>query len=573
MTNVYLEVPFREKDHAKSLGARFDSQSRQWYVPEGRDVSPFSAWLPAAAGDVPTSRSLAKAASTALEPSAKGIPLSQLLGGVGAAIAQAYKAGVWTTAEVLRASPAREGHVYLELSERDADGRVVAKTQAAVWASTAAKIIPEFERATGAVIGPGIKLLLRARPVFKAQYGFTLEIDAIDPEYTLGDLEARKREIRGRLQNDGVFERNRALPAPWDFASVLVVAPEQGAGLGDFQQEAMRLEKHLVCRFIYVYARFQGEVAAPEILGALKKATSEWSAQHASPPDVIVIIRGGGAVNDLAWLNDYALARFICDSPLPVFTGIGHQRDSTILDEVAHTSFDTPSKVIAAIELQISRRSQEAGEKFRSILERADRSLQRTKTHIAQLALEVKAQSRTSVSGARGLVESDFAATRLAAFRTVHEASTGADSLMASVRQQTVEQVALAKHEAPTLLAQVRERASSHVRLAKRVSNQKIESVVERGRSHTRRLASNVLEDMKTVAREAGRSIEVARTDSEALVREVSGQGPQKTLGRGFAMVRNADGKTIANASDVQGEDSIQVNFHDGAVNARVVKK
>src|SRR5690606_11350616 len=139
--------------------------------------------------------------------------------------------------EVLNARMSN-GHVYLELSERDASGRVLAKANGAIWASTAARILPRFEAATGTQIAPGIKLLIQVRPTFKAQYGFSLEIVDIDPDFTLGDLEARKREIRARLQQEGLFARNKALPAPWDYQRVLVLAPQGAAGLGDFQAES-----------------------------------------------------------------------------------------------------------------------------------------------------------------------------------------------------------------------------------------------------------------------------------------------------------------------------------------------
>ena len=121
----------------------------------------------------------------------------------------------------------------------------------------------------------------------------------------------------------------------------------QAAGLGDFRAEAGRLESARVCSFEYVSSRFQGEGAAQEIVAAAETALTSRRQKAQPMPDVVVLIRGGGAVNDLAWLNDYALARFICQLQVPVFTGIGHERDSTVLDEVAHTAFDTPSKVIA----------------------------------------------------------------------------------------------------------------------------------------------------------------------------------------------------------------------------------
>jgi exodeoxyribonuclease VII large subunit len=331
MSETFLNAPFKDKEKVKALGGRWDSERRLWYVPAGTDLAPFAAWMPLAPAS--TEIALVEAAGE-LAAVRRGMKLSELLAGVSQAVALAFKVGAWTMVEVLD-TRLRGGHVYIEVSERDADGVVLAKANAVIWASTANRILPEFERATGAKIGPGIKLLVRARPVFKAQFGFSLEIDAIDPDYTLGDLEARKREIRARLQREGLFDANRNLPAPWDFNAVIVVAPQGAAGLGDFSAEAERLEKFGVCRFTYVYSRFQGEGAAAEIRSALLGAMAAWVKSRKPLPDAVAIIRGGGAVNDLAWLNDYDLARCICELEVPVLTGIGHERDSTVIDEVA----------------------------------------------------------------------------------------------------------------------------------------------------------------------------------------------------------------------------------------------
>ena len=371
MSGTYLVSSYKDKDRVKTLGARWDPTRKQWYVPDGVALTPFAEWLPAGGDALPSTSTelinpeLDQGSSRSLSASPRGIPLSQLLSGVASAVAQAFRAGVWTLVEVVD-TRVRGGHVYLEVSERDANGVVVAKASAAIWANTASRILPEFEKATGAQIGPGIKLLVRARPVFKPQFGFSVEIDAIDPDYTMGDLEARKREIRERLQGEGLFELNRQLSSPWDFNRVLVVAPEGGAGLGDFQAEASRLEKLGICQFIYVHSRFQGDGAASEIrmefLGALERLRREGVVL-----DAVAIIRGGGAINDMAWLNDYALVRAVCELEIPVLTGIGHERDNTVLDEVAHIRFDTPSKVIAGIERVILQRAQEAKGMFADV--------------------------------------------------------------------------------------------------------------------------------------------------------------------------------------------------------------
>ena len=344
---TYLNVPFRERNEAKAKGARWDSETRKWFVPIGRDLEPFTSWLPV---------DPAKLASQDLTEQGKGVPLSQLLAGVATAVEQAFRQGVWTTAEVVRVDG--DTHAYLELAERDAEGTLIAKARAIVWGRDVERVLGTFQRATGVRLAAGIKVLIRARPEFSAQYGLTLHVDAIDPSYTLGDLEAKKRQIREQLKADGIFERNRQLPTPWDYRALLVVSPPRAAGLGDFARDADRLQRHGLCQAVYAHSRFEGEGAPASIREAIEAALAAWPAQ--ALPDAIVIIRGGGAVNDLAWLNDYELARFICLSPVPVLTGIGHERDSTILDEVAHQRFDTPSKVVAGIQALIVKRARES---------------------------------------------------------------------------------------------------------------------------------------------------------------------------------------------------------------------
>ena len=426
MAKTYLTVSFNEKNAAKALGARWDPDQRQWYVPEGRELAPFSSWLPEGSSNavaaVTADLTSLSTAGTELAVRKRGVSLSQLLAGVSQAVAHAYKAGVWTMVEVVELRPF-DGHVFLGICERDAKGALLAKSSAVIWQSTANSILPEFERATGAQLASGIKLLVRARPVFKPQHGFTLEIDAIDSEYTLGDLEARKREIRERLQVEGVFATNKQLPAPWDFNAVLVVAPEGGAGLGDFQAEANRLERFGVCHFTYAYSRFQGEGAAREICNALQGALAAWAAKFAEKPDAVVIIRGGGAVNDLAWLNDYDLARFICDLPIPVMTGIGHERDSTVLDEVANTKFDTPSKVIAGIEQAIFKRVSEVKANFEQFTHRASWIIQTVKAAVSALDVTVRGEAIRHLAQGKQATAELRSAIRIDALQSIHSAS------------------------------------------------------------------------------------------------------------------------------------------------------
>jgi exodeoxyribonuclease VII large subunit len=564
MPITYLSVPFREREAAKSLGARWDPASRRWYVSDGRDLTPFSTWLPCE----PTSTGVALRGETLSVGSAvakKGVPLSQLLAGVTQAVATAYRAGVWTMLEVVQVTRLR-GHVYLEVAERDETGAVLAKARAMIWSRVADSILPAFQHATGMEIGPGIKLLVRAKPGFHVQHGFGLEIDELDPDYTLGDLEARKREIRAQLRADGIFEANRKLPAPWDFNAVLVIAPAQAAGLGDFEAEARRLSNAGVCRFLYVASRFQGEGAAGEICAAAKAALRDW---HDGLPDALVLIRGGGAVNDLAWLNDYQLARFICDAPVPVFTGLGHERDSTVLDEVAHTAFDTPSKVIAGIEGLIRSRASEARAVFEAITASSARLAALARSNSTRLCATVENGSLRHLASARERARELMVDVRHEAYLAVRDASDKTRSRMGEVRYGAVEQLADAKRRAPVLLTQVHAAAQATIGTVRAQSDKAFEGVLERSANATQRATERADTAMANVAQAARAGVAQAKTAAQALMREVAGQGPEKTLARGFALVRSANGKPVTSAERAAAAGSLVVQFHDGSMRAK----
>jgi exodeoxyribonuclease VII large subunit len=571
MSRQYLDVPYRSKDAAKALGARFDGTVRRWYVEAGVDLVAFSAWLPASTTPGTGSSvgaALTDTAATGVATIKKGIPLSRLLNGVAAAVTQAFASGVWTLVEVNEAS-VRNGHVYLELSERDSAGQPIARARAMIWAGTASRILPDFEKATGAVIGAGIKLLVRAKPVFKAQYGLSLEIDAIDSEYTLGDLEARKKEIRTRLQQERVFDRNRRLPPPWDYSVVLVVAPQEAAGLGDFRKEAERLERFGICRFVYAHSRFQGEGAAREVVMAASEALREMRGNHR--PDAIVIIRGGGAVNDLAWLNDYELARFICDQDIPVLTGIGHERDSTLLDEVAHARFDTPSKVIGGIEQQILGRAREARAAWDTILAAGTQSARAVRLTIERREVEIRADARDHLARARQDSTATLNTIAVGSVRRVHDASRQSLALLNEVRTDAMQAVTTAKQEVPVLMTSIRIDALASLSEGRSETSVALNIVVDRTAAAARTAAQALDNRIQRVAEGAGGAVQQARGNAQALMREITGQGPEKTLGRGFAMVRTDEGKTVTSYLQAQESQMLSIQFRDGSTDVRTI--
>lgn len=566
MPITYLRIEFSQKDVVKALGARWDSAERKWYVPEGRDLEPFRAWL--SEPQASTQVAVPEKTAAIIQVGKRGSTLSELLAGVANVVAQAYKGGVWTIVEVVQAT--LKGHVYLELAERDANGVVLAKARGMIWDRVAEGILPPFEAATGMSIGPGIKLLVRAKPVFSAQHGFTLTIDAIDSDYTLGDLEARKREIRARLKKEGLWGRNKSIESPWDFNRVIVLAPRDAAGLGDFQVEALRIQRVGLCTFHYVHSRFQGEGAAAEIVEQARAALLEWERKKGGVLDAIVFIRGGGAVNDLAWLNDFDLAKFVCELSVPVLTGIGHERDSTILDEVANTRFDTPSKVITGIEAVIAKRARTAQAAFTAIADLARSYVAQTSRTMDLARSSVQTNATRQLRAMRDSSDEAIEIVRQRARRTITSASEQTRDLMQEVKGQASTHVALAKQAGPQLLAQVRDRSTARIEVAVTASDQVICAILDRAGMDVRRMMASMDDSLDRLTHDARQGLASASTQAEGLMREISGQGPQKTLARGFAHVRDENGRTVMNASALSSGSIINVTFHDGAVPATV---
>lgn len=277
------------------------------------------------------------------------LALSDYLSAVKLVLDDYFDHEVWVRAEI-RAINSKGGHYYFELAETDDEENITASCRATLWRFRAKTVLAKFTAATGQTLQAGTSVLLKCSASFHAQYGFSLNISDIDPHYTLGELAAAYQAMKNRLHESGLLNLNKQIPLPFDIRHVLVIAPEQAAGLGDFRAEADRLAATKACFFSYHHATFQGNGAADEIRTTFITSLDNFQKNHNTLPDLVAIIRGGGAVGDLAYLNNYELAAVIAESPVPVWTGIGHERDLVLLDEVAHTRFDTPSKLVLAIQ-------------------------------------------------------------------------------------------------------------------------------------------------------------------------------------------------------------------------------
>lgn len=250
---------------------------------------------------------------------------------------------VWVTGELAEGRTAANGHFYGELVEKNpATDLVIARARITCWAPQWRQLRQYFEEETGQDVRPGMSLMLWVDPTFHEQYGFSLNVLDVQPQFTLGGQTLKRRRIVAQLEQDGILHDNQSLALPALVQRIAVISAEQAAGWGDFRNQLLHNSAGLAFRVQLFPAVMQGQHVEESVTAALCRIADE-----AEQWDVAVIIRGGGASTDLSDFDSYPLAACIAQFPLPVITGIGHDRDETVLDYVAHTHLKTPTAVAA----------------------------------------------------------------------------------------------------------------------------------------------------------------------------------------------------------------------------------
>lgn len=251
----------------------------------------------------------------------------------------------WIVAELSSVSPRANGHCYLEFVEKDErSNALVAKAHGCIWRDNYQMLVPYFEQVTGQRFVAGLKVLVQVHVNFHELYGYSLIVTDIDPTYTLGDVAERRRKIIQQIKEDGVVELNKTLTLPRPLMRLAVISSATAAGYGDFSKQLEQSGYAFKTKLFP--ATMQGDRVEASIIAALD-AIAEEQACGEEQWDAVVIIRGGGAVSDLNGFDTYDLAANVAQFPLPVLTGIGHERDDTVIDLVANQRFKTPTAVAA----------------------------------------------------------------------------------------------------------------------------------------------------------------------------------------------------------------------------------
>lgn len=324
-----------------------------------------------------------RAAPTPAEPAAP-LSLGALLAQVRSALHHRFPDSYWVVAEVAEMTRPRQqgGHCYLTLTEPAAGAEALgftAQARATLWGSRYAQLAPAFAEATGQELRPGLRLLLRVKVTFHEQYGFSLDVLALDPSYTVGELARQRLATLRKLQEKDLLERQQQLALPLGPQRLAVISSPTAAGFQDFVRHLEEAPYDFALTLFP--ALMQGEDAPASIRAALD-AIRPRRGQF----EVVIIIRGGGAKTDLLAFDEYGLAAAVAAFPLPVLTGIGHERDEAVVDLVAHRALKTPTAVAAFLVERLARLEAVLLDLVERVADRSRQHLARQEQQLQRLA-------------------------------------------------------------------------------------------------------------------------------------------------------------------------------------------
>lgn len=285
----------------------------------------------------------------------------------------------WVVAETTDVN--LKNHCYLELLQKNEQGQTVAKIKAVIWSFRFQMVNARFKSVTGQDFGKNMKVMVKVTANFHPQFGLSVVIDDINPEFTLGDMERQRQEILNRLTKEGVINQNKSVPVPPVLQRIAVISAEGAAGYGDFIKQLFGNQYGLQFYPCLFKATMQGVNTVPSVMEALAKVE-----RHQNLFDCVVIIRGGGGTAELNSFDNYDLAHRVATFPLPVIVGIGHERDVTVLDYVAGIRVKTPTAAAERIILQAANALAHIGELSNQVVNIARDYISRAKEQLSYYA-------------------------------------------------------------------------------------------------------------------------------------------------------------------------------------------
>lgn len=472
------------------------------------------------------------------------LTLSQLNEQVKDALLDAFPGAIWVVAEVSELKENRSGHCYLELIEKEGND-IVARLRATIWSYTYRMLKPYFETTTGQFFSQGIKVLVQVTVEYHAAYGLSLNIKDIDPTYTVGDMALQRKEIIDRLQNEGVFEMNKELELPLVPQKIAVISSATAAGYQDFMNQLENNEQGFRFHTKLFEAYMQGAEAVSSIIHALERIF-----QFEDFFDAVVIIRGGGATADLSSFDNYELAINITQFPLPVITGIGHEKDDTIIDLVAHTRLKTPTAVAEFLINGMERYYSRLLELENGIIQLSRETLDEQKEKLEDIA-ESLSYSVT------GFIQQKQQQLNKSGNRLQRGTSTY------SYKKQ--DGLSSIKHRMDSSLSVWFVENKNNINRQRRILKRVVGQAVLKQESNLQRVQNKLFSESRRKLFKEGERLRL----NENTVRLLN---PENILKRGFTLTLK-EGKIVKSVDDLESGDELTTRFADGNVQSKIIKK
>ena len=366
---------------------------------------------------------------------AESLTLCDLQRLVRATLEARFAEPLWITAEVSELKVNRSGHCYLNLVEKGAnDGAPRAEARAVIWKSAYGRLSTLFRSVAGSELGAGMCLMMRVVVTYHEVYGFSLQIVDIDPSYTVGEVERRRRETIERLKADGVWDMNREHSLARPTLRIAVVSSPTAAGYQDFMRELGRAPYRFT---VTLYeSLMQGEQGEQSVVDALRSI-----AEDEELFDAVVIIRGGGSTSDLALFDSYLIATYVAQFPLPIFAGIGHDKDVSIVDMVAHTTCKTPTAVATTLVEMADEEYYILGQLAQQLRDTMAAVVATQRLGIERLANEVTRSAVVALNNATHTLDSAEASLAELSRRLIQDERSRLDMVQAVVEGCSVESI------------------------------------------------------------------------------------------------------------------------------------
>ena len=494
----------------------------------------------------------------------KHLTLSALAARLSESVAAAFPREVWVVAEVSECKVGGSGHCYLSLVERTDDGSTRAEMRAAIWASKYRLIEGYFRQATGLNIQAGLKILVRASVGYHPVYGLSLNISDIEPSYTVGEGERQRRATIERLEKEGLMELQREFALPLVAQRFAVVSSPTAAGYEDFMkhldESPYRIETELF------EAAMQGEATERSVVEALGRIEA-----RGTEFDAVVVMRGGGSASDLRWFDSYGLCAALARCTLPVLTGIGHEKDTSVADMVAYHAFKTPTAAAAGIVERIDKVYNRFENLWAATLDAAETVLGNEAARLDAAGAALGRWTAEVLRGAEGRLERLRSALVVGASGAIEERkrrvgqwASAVETRAGAVILQQRNDLAVRRQRIDAAARTVLNASTNRLSLVQGALSARAGMPIDRARSQLARYA----EALRSLS---GGALERQKARLTLLGERIEGRNPRSILSMGYAIAKTADGRALKHAADAPKGTRLTLELSDGTVKTEVI--